>query len=114
MERADAEDRHLLLVVDGLDEDLRPPGLPSVAALLPATAGGYAHVLVSSRTDWELPGDMPPRHPLARVLPEVVQPFGDAQEQAALARRRSMICFAAMTMGSRQMSSVCSPPLQGR
>ena len=35
-ERAGAEDRHLLLVVDGLDEDLRPPGLPSVAALLPA------------------------------------------------------------------------------
>ena len=34
-ERAGAEDRHLLLVVDGLDEDLRPPGLPSVAALLP-------------------------------------------------------------------------------
>ena len=87
MERADAQDRHLLLIVDGLDEDLRPPGLPSVAALLPGTAGAYAHVVVSSRTDWELPGDMPPRHPLAGVLPEVLQPFGDAEEQAALARQ---------------------------
>ena len=63
-ERADAEDRPLLLVVDGLDEDLRPPGLPSVAALLPETAGGRAHVLVSSRPDPALPGDIPAGHPL--------------------------------------------------
>ena len=87
VERADAEGRHLLLVVDGLDEDLRPPGLPSVAALLPMTAGGYAHVMVSSRTEWDLPSDMPPRHPLANALRDVVQPFGNAQEQAALARQ---------------------------
>ena len=43
-ERAAAEGRHLLLVVDGLDEDLRPPGLPSVAAELPAVAGGRARM----------------------------------------------------------------------
>jgi WD40 repeat protein len=86
VERADAEDHHLLLVVDGLDEDLRPPGLASVAALLPAT-GGRAHVLVSSRPDWELPSDMPPGHPLADTRPVEVQPFGDAQHQAALARQ---------------------------
>ena len=87
VERAEAEDRHLLLVVDGLDEDLRPPGLPSVAALLPATAGGHAHVLVSSRPDWELPSDMLRSHPLADARRAAVQPFGDAQEQAALARQ---------------------------
>ena len=87
VERANAEDRHLLLVVDGLDEDLRPPGLASVAALLPATAGGRVHVLVSSRPDWELPSDMPSRHPLADTRSLEMQPFGDAQQQAALARQ---------------------------
>src|SRR3974390_1551930 len=86
-DRAAAAGRHLLLVVDGLDEDLRPPGLASVAALLPATAGGRAHVLVSSRPDWELPSDMPPGHPLADIRSLEVQPFGDAQHQATLARQ---------------------------
>ena len=40
--------RHLLLVVDGLDEDDPSPGLASVASLLPALAGARAHVLVST------------------------------------------------------------------
>jgi hypothetical protein len=47
--RAAATGRHTLLVVDGLDEDLRPAGLPSVASLLPSQAGARAHVLVTSR-----------------------------------------------------------------
>ena len=59
-DRADNEGRHLLLMVDGLDEDLRPPGLPSVAAQLPAVCGGRSHVLVeqpsTSRTTWRYPG----------------------------------------------------------
>src|SRR5262249_36511362 len=41
--------RHLLLVVDGLDEDLHPRGIPTVASLLPAHTGTRARVLVSSR-----------------------------------------------------------------
>ena len=41
-DRAAQSGRHLLLVVDGLDEDLRPPGSPSVASLLPALAGAHA------------------------------------------------------------------------
>jgi hypothetical protein len=73
--QADAEDRHLLLVVDGLDEDLRPPGLPSVAAQLPAGAGDHAHVLVSSRPHPKLPIDIPVRHPLRDTQPVPVKPF---------------------------------------
>ena len=68
-DRAAAAGRHLLLVVDGLDEDLRPPGLPSVAALLPTGVGGRVHVLVSSRPYPELPRDLPVGHPLASAQP---------------------------------------------
>ena len=46
--RAAQAGRHLLLVVDGLDEDLLPPGSPSVASLLPTLVGAHAHVLVAS------------------------------------------------------------------
>jgi hypothetical protein len=77
----------LLLVVDGLDEDLRPPGTPSVAALLPPEAGGRAHVLVSSRLYHELPADLPPGHPLTHMQPVEVQPFKGGQELAKLARQ---------------------------
>ena len=87
VQRADAEDRDLLLVVDGLDEDLRPPGLPSVAALLPLMAGDRAHVLVSSRPYPELPADLPPGHPLARTQPVQLVPFEGGQELAELARQ---------------------------
>ena len=77
----------MLLAVDGLDEDLRPPGLPSVAALLPAGAGGRAHVLVSSRPHPELPADIPAGHPLRHALPVPVEPFSAARELAVLARQ---------------------------
>ena len=86
-QRAEAEDRQLLLVVDGLDEDLRPPGLPSVAALLPPQAGGRVHVLASSRPYPELPGDLPSGHPLAQERPVQLEPFAGAPELAALARQ---------------------------
>jgi WD40 repeat protein len=86
-ERAATEGRPLLLVVDGLDEDLRPPGLPSVAALLPATAGGRAHVLVSSRPHPELPADIPTGHPLRQVRAVPVPPFAAARELQVLARQ---------------------------
>jgi hypothetical protein len=46
-ERAAETGRPLLLVVDGLDEDIRPTGLPSVASLLPTLVDGRAHVLVT-------------------------------------------------------------------
>jgi WD40 repeat protein len=79
--------RHLVLVVDGLDEDLRPPGLPSVASLLPAVAGGHVHVLVSSRPHPDLPSDIPAGHPLLAARPAPVRPFSGARELALLARQ---------------------------
>jgi len=85
--RASSEGRHLLLVVDGLDEDLHLPGLPSVAALLPAGTGGRAHVLVSSRTHSGLPSDVPPGHPLRGAWPTHVKPFSGSRESAVLARQ---------------------------
>ena len=69
-ERAVATGRHLLLVVDGLEEDLHPSGLPSVASMLPARVGANAHVLVTSRPHLYLAPDVPHGHPL-RATPQV-------------------------------------------
>ena len=84
--RADERGRPLLLIVDGLDEDLRPPATPSIAALLPLLAGGRTHVLVSSRPTPDLPDDLPIGHPLRRVRPENLEPFAGAPELADQAR----------------------------
>jgi hypothetical protein len=72
--RAAQTGRHLLLVVDGLDEDLLPPGSPSVASLLPTLTGAYAHVLVASR----------PRNVNDQVT---LGPFKGAPELAELAEQ---------------------------
>ncbi|MFY9928119.1 MAG: hypothetical protein WAK82_08965 [Streptosporangiaceae bacterium] len=86
-ERAAARGRHVLLVVDGLDEDLHPSELPSIAAELPAAAGTHAHVLVSSRSGYQLPADVPLGHPLAFTDPQEIAPFAGATDLAALARQ---------------------------
>jgi WD40 repeat protein len=84
--RAADTGRHLLLVVDGLDEDIHPAGSPSVAFLLPLLAGDHAHVLVTSRRHPELPADVPAEHPL-RTAPRIeLQPFSGASELADAAR----------------------------
>ena len=63
-QRAENRSRHLLLVVDGMDEDLRP-GRLSVAALLPTEdLGRHARVLLASRPYPELPDDVEVNHPL--------------------------------------------------
>ena len=85
-DRAAQSGRHLLLVVDGLDEDLNPPGSQSVASLLPVLVGAHAHVLVSNRPYPGLPGDIPDGHPLI-VAPVQVDPFEGAQELADLAKK---------------------------
>ena len=85
VKRAMASGRHLLLVVDGLDEDLRPPGLPSVAAILPANAGGRAHVLVTSRPNPAMQRQLPPGHPLRTISPVELEPSPHAQQLADLA-----------------------------
>ena len=62
--RATELGRYLLLVVDGLDEDVRPSGR-SVAAMLPTVGlNRSTGVIVSSRTYPELPDDVDSKHPL--------------------------------------------------
>jgi Trypsin-like peptidase domain/WD domain, G-beta repeat len=66
-QQAEAHDRRLLLVVDGLDEDLRPDRR-SVAALLPTQGlGRHARVLVASRPYPDLPDDVEAHHPLRLI-----------------------------------------------
>lgn len=86
-DRAVQNGRHLLLAVDGLDEDVRPPGSPSVAGLLPALAGPHVHVLVTRQPRPELPVDVPSGHPLRMVSPTQLGPFKGAKELAELAEK---------------------------
>lgn len=78
--QAEEADRRLLLVVDGLDEDLRPGG-QSIAALLPTEhLGQHARVLVSARPHPEIPVDVDSAHPLraARVINLAESPHATA------------------------------------
>jgi hypothetical protein len=80
--------RHLLLLVDGLDEDLHPPGAPSVASLLPDLVAGadssaaHVHVHVTSRPSPILPTDVAgmPGHPLTNTAPERLTGFPGWEE----------------------------------
>src|SRR6185437_5028781 len=85
-DRAARSGRHLLLVVDGLDEDLLPPGSPSVASLLPLLAGAHAHVLAASRPHPGLPDDVPCGHPLKSARANL-EPFEGAPKLAVLATK---------------------------
>jgi WD40 repeat protein len=85
LEAARRQSRHLLLIIDGLDEDFRPPECPSVAALLPSAVGGRGHVLVTSRPYPELPIDVPSRHPLRQTEPVPLEATEAADEQRLLA-----------------------------
>ena len=79
-QQAQANGRHLLLVVDGLDEDLRPGGL-SIAALLPADElGPHARVLVTSRSHYALPHDVDADHPLRTTPMQTVVDSGRGEE----------------------------------
>jgi hypothetical protein len=84
--RAAEVGRPLLLVVDGLDEDMRPTGLPSVASLLPEVEG-RTHALVASRPHPELPNDVALGHPLTMTDVVALQPFQGARELADRARQ---------------------------
>ncbi|MGY0462883.1 hypothetical protein ACW14Y_21920 [Kitasatospora sp. cg17-2] len=72
--------RQLVLLVDGLDEDLAWPavGAPpaatgSIAALLPADPPANVRIVVSSRLSGPLPADVPDGHPLR--LRECLRPL---------------------------------------
>ena len=81
--RSQETGRHLMLVVDGLDEDLHPTGTPSVASLLPDLVAGVeplaanVHVHVTSRPNPTLPQDLTANtgHPLTLITPEELPGF---------------------------------------
>jgi WD40 repeat protein len=86
-QQADAKGRHLLLVVDGLDEDLQPDRL-SVAELLPAQhLGRHARVLVASRPYPQLPSGVPANHPLVTSKPVRLRDSPHATELQVLAEQ---------------------------
>ncbi|MFF9330657.1 hypothetical protein ACF1AY_38895 [Streptomyces sp. NPDC014776] len=71
VERAAQNSRHLLLVIDGIDEDVsRSLGRPSVAALIPTMVGEHAHILITSRRNYQLPADVDADSPLREVRPK--------------------------------------------
>jgi WD40 repeat protein len=82
LHQAEADRRHLLLVVDGLDEDQYVRGSPSVAQLLPTLVGGNAHVHVSSRPHTRATAGLPDRHPLLTCQMVRLAPFPGAAELA--------------------------------
>jgi WD40 repeat protein len=83
-QRAADEGRQVLLVVDGLDEDLRPGG-HSVAGWLPGRLPGLpARVLVASRQYPRLPDDVDLAHPLAALSPDHLYTLLDSPHAARL------------------------------
>ena len=83
-QRAADQERQLLLIVDGLDEDLRPGG-HSVAGWLPGRLPGLpARVLVASRLYPRLPDDVDPAHPLAALATDQLYPLPDSPHAARL------------------------------
>jgi Trypsin-like peptidase domain len=103
-ERAAETGRPLLLVVDGLDEDIRPTGLPSVASLLPTLVAGRGHVLVASRPHPELPIDVADGHPLTRPSIRVdLKPFEVPSGWPSLRGRKSTTSPTAPTPTSPPM-----------
>ena len=83
-QRAADQGRQLLLIVDGLDEDLRPGG-HSVAGWLPGRLPGLpARVLVASRLYPGLPDDVDPAHPLAALAPDKLYTLPDSPHAARL------------------------------
>lgn len=80
---------HLILLVDGLDEDrgvTTGPDAHSIAALLPDTPPAGMRVLVAGRPNPPVPADVPPHHPLHAK--DIVRPL--APSPAAKAIRREM------------------------
>lgn len=84
-ELATGSGRHLLLVVDGLDEDLSP-GNESVASMLPEQVDGSAHVLVTSRPfQEEFPDGLLYSNPLRHAPRAQLTPSPAARQLAVLA-----------------------------
>ena len=84
------QDKSLLLVVDGLDEDLGAhalSGMPSIASLLPHRVDGSYKVFITSRLHPGLPGDVPASHPVRHCNRLDFAPSEYAQDIKRLAER---------------------------
>jgi len=69
-QRCEEAGRRLLLVVDGLDEDISAAAAqPSIGSLLPRRPPPQVRVLVASRPHPGLPDDVPGDHPLRTITP---------------------------------------------
>jgi hypothetical protein len=105
--------RGLLLVVDGLDEDLSQDSgrrQPSIASLLPADPQPGLRVLVAARTGYELPLDVHQNHALRRCPKLTITPSPwavvrrtEAEQELnnllALDDRRELLAFLAASGG---------------
>ncbi|MFD4444693.1 hypothetical protein ACFWPK_33430 [Nocardia sp. NPDC058519] len=69
-ERESVEGRRLVLVVDGLDEDV---GSPPIVTLLPRRPHPNLRVITASRSDLSLP--IPAEHPIATAQPYLIAAF---------------------------------------
>jgi WD40 repeat protein len=84
--QAEADQRHLLLLVDGLDEERLVRGSPSVAQLLPTMLSSNAHVHVSARPHTQATTGLPDSHPMLTCTTVKLAPFPGAAELAELAK----------------------------
>jgi len=82
--------RRLVVVVDGLDEDLAGAvsgrANASIASLLPRRPPPEARFIITSRPDPGLPDDVPPGHPLRACQPVPLAPSRVASETELLAK----------------------------
>jgi hypothetical protein len=76
-------DEHLVLLIDGLDEDQgvrTGPGSHSIAALLPSRLPAGLRIIVSGRPSPPVPADVPAHHPLRdEAIVRVLAPSPAAQ-----------------------------------
>lgn len=76
---------HLVLLVDGLDEDRGVhvgPDAHSIAALLPAHPPRGLRIIVADRSNAALPADVPPHHSLR--IPGIVRPLNPSTHARVL------------------------------
>src|SRR5690242_2026986 len=81
--RVAARQQRLVLVIDGLDEDVgRLPGtgLPSIASLLPRNPDPAVRILITSRPHPGIPDDVPAGHPLRQCERSDLRPSSLAQD----------------------------------
>jgi hypothetical protein len=80
--------KHLILVVDGLDEDSGADGgtRPSIASLLPHSLPRGLKVVVASRPEFQIPADVSSDHPLRRCAVQDLDPSSEGIQHLRMAR----------------------------